>query len=95
MLEVAVVDSQGRVVPTAGNDVSFSLSGPAAVVGVGNGDPSSHEPDRASRRHAFNGYCLGLIQAKDYDGTVVVKISSPGLKPVSITLTVAGGRPGL
>jgi beta-galactosidase len=32
-------------VPTAGNMVSFELSGPGRIRGVGDGDPSSHEPD--------------------------------------------------
>ena len=42
---VRVVDAQGRVVPTAGNNLHFDLSGPGKILGVGNGDPSSHEPD--------------------------------------------------
>ena len=45
IITVAVVDEQGRVVPTAGNAISFELEGPGRIVGVGNGDPSSHEPD--------------------------------------------------
>jgi beta-galactosidase len=31
---------------TAGNLVSFSLTGPGRIIGVGNGDPASHEPDK-------------------------------------------------
>ncbi|MHB8635223.1 MAG: beta-galactosidase GalA [Fimbriimonadaceae bacterium] len=92
MLEVAVVDAHGRVVPTAGNLVSFTVSGPARVSGVGNGDPSCHEPDRSSKRHAFNGHCLGLIQAKGRSGRVVVRVSSPGLKSAILTLSVATGQ---
>ena len=92
MIEVAIVDAQGRVVPTAANNVSFSVSGPAWIAGVGNGDPSSHEPDRASSRHAFNGHCLGLIQAKGQAGIVVVQVTSPGLKQATLRLTVAAGK---
>lgn len=92
MLEVSVVDSKGRVVPTADNLIRFTLTGPAWVSGVGNGDPSCHEPDRASRRHAFNGRALGLIQAKTGQGKVVVTISSAGLKPARIVLEVTPGR---
>jgi len=33
------------VVPTADNPVQFSLEGPGRIIGVGNGDPSCHEPD--------------------------------------------------
>lgn len=45
VVTVAVVDAQGRLVPTAQNRIHFELSGPGRILGVGNGDPSSHEPD--------------------------------------------------
>ena len=46
MITVQVEDDQGRVVPTADNEILFSLDGPGQIIGVGNGDPSSHEADR-------------------------------------------------
>jgi beta-galactosidase len=45
VLTVAVTDAQGRVVPTAGNKINFDLDGAGKILGVGNGDPSCHEPD--------------------------------------------------
>ncbi|HEV2391668.1 MAG TPA: beta-galactosidase GalA [Verrucomicrobiae bacterium] len=45
LVTVSVVDAQGRVVPVAGDLVNFELSGPGKILGVGNGDPSCHEPD--------------------------------------------------
>ena len=45
VVTVALKDSHGRVVPTADNHVTFSLEGAGKIVGVGNGDPSCHEPD--------------------------------------------------
>ncbi|HWA71829.1 MAG TPA: beta-galactosidase GalA [Polyangiaceae bacterium] len=45
-VRVSVVDSEGREVPTANSTITFQLSGPGRILGVGNGDPSSHEPDR-------------------------------------------------
>ena len=42
---VAVADAQGRVVPVADNAISFELEGPGRIIGVGNGDPSCHDPD--------------------------------------------------
>lgn len=49
--DVAVVtvehrDAEGRLVPTACEQVHFALRGPGRIIGVGNGDPSSHEPDQ-------------------------------------------------
>ncbi|OIQ91742.1 beta-galactosidase BoGH2A precursor [mine drainage metagenome] len=43
---VSTVDAQGRRVPTADNAIHFALSGKGQILGVGNGDPDSHEPDR-------------------------------------------------
>ncbi|HTW32104.1 MAG TPA: hypothetical protein VMD76_10510, partial [Candidatus Sulfotelmatobacter sp.] len=45
IITVAVTDAKGRVVPVADNLVSFGISGGGKIIGVGNGDPSSHEPD--------------------------------------------------
>jgi beta-galactosidase len=45
VVTVAVTDAKGRVVPVANNRIDFEVSGPGKIIGVGNGDPSSHEPD--------------------------------------------------
>ncbi len=45
IVTVAVTDDQGRVVPVAADKIHFSVTGPGKILGVGNGDPSSHEPD--------------------------------------------------
>ena len=31
--------------PTAGNKINFAIEGAGKIIGVGNGDPSCHEPD--------------------------------------------------
>jgi beta-galactosidase len=46
VITVQVNDAQGRMVPTAGNAITFEIAGPGKIIGVGNGDPSSHEPDQ-------------------------------------------------
>ncbi len=46
VITVSVSDAQGRVVPVANNALSFTLDGPGRIMGVGNGDPSCHEPDK-------------------------------------------------
>ena len=42
---VSAVDAQGRVVPVAQNKINFAVEGAGNIIGVGNGDPSCHEPD--------------------------------------------------
>lgn len=83
---VKVVDAQGRVVPTADNLIFFSISGPAVIDGVGNGDPSCHEPDKASKRSAFNGYCMAVLRAGDEVGAVTLTARSNGLKSGTVVL---------
>jgi beta-galactosidase len=61
IITVAVVDEQGRVVPVANHPISFELEGPGRILGVGNGNPSSHEPDTlvpsaSSRSLPINGW---------------------------------------
>ncbi|MGC1376704.1 MAG: beta-galactosidase GalA [Anaerolineales bacterium] len=46
VVAVQVNDRQGRLVPSAANEIRFTLEGPGEIIGVGNGDPLSHEPDR-------------------------------------------------
>jgi beta-galactosidase len=46
VITVRVNDAAGRMVPDAVNQVSFTLTGPGKIIGVGNGDPASHEPDK-------------------------------------------------
>lgn len=50
---VNVADAAGKIVPTAGDLVGFESSGPIRIIGVGNGDPGSHEADRPADRHSF------------------------------------------
>ena len=42
---VSALDAQGRAVPVAQNKINFSIEGAGKILGVGNGDPSCHEPD--------------------------------------------------
>jgi beta-galactosidase len=43
---VEVVDAEGRPIPTASQEITFAITGAGNICGVGNGDPSSHEPDQ-------------------------------------------------
>jgi beta-galactosidase len=45
IITVAVTDAEGRIVPVADNHINFDIIGPGKIIGVGNGDPSCHEPD--------------------------------------------------
>ena len=80
---VEVQDAQGRIVPITENDVAFMLSGPGAVIGTGNGDPTNHQPDPGPNRKAFAGLCMAIVQANKTAGTIKVEATSPGLASAS------------
>lgn len=86
VVNVSVVDAQGRVVPVAANKITFTLTGPARLIGVGNGDPSSHEPDQADSRSAFNGLAQAIVQTTSKSGMIGLTAESNGLKAASVTL---------
>ena len=59
MVTVRARDAKGRLVPGAASAVTFQIAGPGAILGVGNGDPSSHEADKvveAVRAIAVSGW---------------------------------------
>jgi beta-galactosidase len=85
-ITVSIVDAKGQVVPDAGNLVTFKVEGPGRIAGVGNGDPSSHEPDKADRRSAFHGLCQVLTGTTHKSGTLVLTAESAGLKGAAVTL---------
>lgn len=87
VVSVSVVDAKGRVVPTAGNRVTFAVKGQGRIAGVGNGNPTDHDPDKANNRLAFNGLCAVIVGSTDKSGKITLRATSPGLKPAEITLS--------
>lgn len=87
VVAVEVVDSRGRVVPYASNRVTFRVQGAAAIGGVGNGDPSDHDPDKASNRRAFHGLAMALVQSNGRTGAIRLVATAVGLKPATLLLT--------
>jgi beta-galactosidase len=88
-IRVEVVDAQDRVVSDADNLIRFSISGAGSLVGVGNGDPASHESNVANQRSAFRGLTMVLVRASDHPGTITVQAQAKGLPPERVAITTA------
>jgi beta-galactosidase len=86
VIRVAIKDNKGRVVPTANNLVKFAIEGPGKIIGTGNGNPISYEPDKSSQRMAFNGYCLVLVQSEKQTGEIRLKAASENLKSAEVVI---------
>jgi beta-galactosidase len=86
MFVVEVHDAQGRIVPITDNEVAFKVTGPGKVVGVGNGDPTSHESDVGTSRRAFSGLCLAIVESTKLAGAITVEVTSTGLEGAKATI---------
>lgn len=85
VLKAEVFDAKGRPVPKTDNLITFAVSGPGEVIGVGNGNPNSHEADKATQRKAFNGLCSAIVQTRGTGGITVVA-SGDGLTSGKVVL---------
>jgi beta-galactosidase len=88
-----VADADGLFVPTADNLMRFEIKGPGRLIGVGNGDPSSHDSDKAAQRRLFNGKCLALVEPTELGGKIEVIVRSKGLDAARVTLPVSRVAP--
>ncbi|MBS1622147.1 MAG: glycosyl hydrolase 53 family protein [Bacteroidetes bacterium] len=96
VINISVADQQIREVPDADNMIRFTIKGPGKIIGVGNGDPSSHEPDQCAegawQRSLFNGKCQVLIQSTKEPGTIFFEAQAAGLNTGSTDIvTVSPG----
>jgi beta-galactosidase len=91
VVNVTVLDSKGLEVPDAMNLIHFSVNGNARLIGVGNGDPSSHEPDLCAdgawQRRLFNGKCQLILQSDGKGaGAIQVEATADGLQGATVAL---------
>jgi beta-galactosidase len=92
---VEMRDAVGRRVPTACNQLQFSVSGPASIVGAGNGDTSDHEPEATGSLTAttfsyktFNGLALVLLRPSGRPGPIVITAQESGLATGAASIEV-------
>ncbi len=83
---VEVLDQEGRVVPTANDEITFAVTGPGRILGVDNGQPDSHESYQGPSRKAFNGLALVVLQPTGAPGTVTLSASCRALSPANVDI---------
>ena len=79
--------SAGHAGPALRDDnlIKFTADG-GEIIGVGNGDPNSHEADKAEERHLFNGLCQVIVKQSDGAENVTVTATSDGLESATATV---------
>jgi beta-galactosidase len=86
-VEYRIVDANGVRVPDAAQTVTFEVTGPAEIIGIGNGDLSNSEDPRGRAHQAYRGRGLAILQSKTAPGDITVKATAPNLTPAMVTLT--------
>jgi beta-galactosidase len=71
--------------------VTFTVTGPARIIGVGNGDPSCREADKpasptTATRSAFNGLAMVFIQSLKQVGAITVQATADNLTSASTAI---------
>ena len=82
---IDVVDKNGILVPDAADLLSFSIQGPAQIVGTDAGDPTSHVPFYRPSLPAFHGKASAIVR-RTGEGPVTLRCTAKGLKNAAIGL---------
>jgi beta-galactosidase len=86
VIPVSIVDAQGRVVPDSENAISVQIAGGGRLIGLGNGNPADHTPDRAGQKNVFHGRCVMIVQAGTQPADIHITVTSDGLKSARATV---------
>lgn len=95
ILNCSVVDENGQEVATAENHLNFEIVGDGVLLGVGNGNPNSHESDVLPERDLFAGHCQAIIRALPKAETFKIRVSGEGLKPAEFEPRIIKVNPPL
>lgn len=82
-VRIEAVDKKGRRVQGARDKLTFSVEGPAEIVGVINGDITSDELTVGNTRRLYNGTATVILRAKRNPGKVTLSVKADGFKTVN------------
>jgi hypothetical protein len=86
-IELDIVDAAETRIPSATDMITTTLTGPAHLLAIENGDVTDHEDRSAPTHHCFNGRMLLYLQSQPHPGEITLTVSAPGLKSDTIKLS--------
>ena len=78
-VQVEVLDGKGQLQPNADELISFTLSGPGTIAGLGNANLDSTEPYQGTQCHVYHGRALIVLRASKQPGALELRAASTGL----------------
>ena len=83
-IRIKAVDSKGRQVPMAQDELKFEVEGDAKIVAVSSGNHDSDELNVTNHRKLYNGSALVILRAGKTPGKVTLTITSDAFKPLKV-----------
>lgn len=85
-VRIEAVDSRGRRVRQADDELRFEVVGDARIVAVTNGDIASEELNVADHRRLWNGSAMVILRAGSTPQKITLRTLSDHYKPITTTL---------
>jgi beta-galactosidase len=85
-VRIEAIDSKGRRVPMAQDELKFTVEGDAQIVAVSNGDINSEERNVTDHRRLYNGSALVILRAGKTPSKITLKTSSAAFKTIATKL---------
>ena len=82
-IRIQAVDSKGRRVPMAQDELHFSVEGDASIVAVTNGDINSEELNVQDHRRLYNGSAMVILRSGKFPSKITLKTSSSNFKSIT------------
>ncbi|MCH4553083.1 sugar-binding domain-containing protein [Aestuariibaculum lutulentum] len=86
---VEVTDSDGQLVSNADNSVSFTITGPGKIIGVGNANLKDETAYNVHTHKVWKGRALVVIKGGKEAGEIKLKAISSGLTEASLIVNLA------
>ncbi|MGA3068551.1 MAG: glycoside hydrolase family 2 TIM barrel-domain containing protein, partial [Tepidisphaeraceae bacterium] len=87
-VEIVCVDERGYLDTAAKPEISTRITGPIRILGIENGDPTSHESYQAANHRAFRGRMLIYLQATGTPGMARLNVAAANLQGASADFIV-------
>ena len=86
-VRLKLTDAKGKLVNTADNKVTVSVSGPGELIGFGTACATAHDSFQSNSTHAWRGEALAIIRSTGAKGTVHITAHSDGLHDAHASFT--------
>ena len=83
---IEITDAQGRVVPTADTEMTFSVAGNASLLAAGNADIKDEDPYFDNHHRAWHGRALAVVRNNGKQGKSTLTVTAKGLPTAHLVL---------